>query len=136
MEWPERVQCHHGIRPQEAKLTEWWSCLVNNVARKPTSVKVLPTLLSVHHLLIRNDMQHHPQSWKNAHPKADLANPLQLRQEATYLRSLHTGHTAHYPSEELTHLTSDTHPSGYIPELLPELLCSSLASLHHRVGVI
>lgn len=43
-------------QPQEAKLTEWWSGIVNDVARKPTSAKVLPTLLSVHHSLTANDM--------------------------------------------------------------------------------
>ena len=101
MEWPERVWCHHGIRPQEAKLTKRWSDLVNDVARKRTSAKVLPTLLSVHHLLTINDMAASPTKLEGCPPQSISGKSLQPRHETAYCGLLHTGHTASCPTREL-----------------------------------
>lgn len=61
-------------QPQEAKLTEWWSGIVNDVARRPTSAKVLPTLLSVHHSLTANDMTVSPTTLEGCPPQRGWGN--------------------------------------------------------------
>lgn len=102
-EWPERVWCHHGIRPQEAKLTEWWPCLVNNVARKPTSAKVLPSLLSVYHSLPRNTMTISPTKLERCPPQGRSGKSLAIEAEDKPIATRYTlGCTARSPSRELT----------------------------------
>lgn len=75
--------------------------------------------------------QHHPQNWRDAHHKANGANPCNPdRRWPTTAPHTLTIQPAAPP--ESSPMPLQYPPPGCIPELLPDLLCSSVASLHHK----
>lgn len=125
--------CHHGIRPQEAKLTKRWSDLVNDVARKRICHMFYPPAFSIICSPLMT-WQHHPQNWRTPQSISGNFCNQGMRQPIAACYTLTIQPAA--PQERAQPLPLGHSLPGCIAELLLDLLCPSLVHLHANRGEI